>query len=507
MAELKGKIVKNSVYGLMLQIVMIPLNFLLRVILLKYVGVEFLGISGTAASMVGVLSLAEGGFGSAIAYCLYKPVVEKDYNRINQLMTVFKNIYTILGIFVILAGGILSCFIKFFFSGIEITGFVYTIFYLECLNSAISYFLCYRRTLLGANMHNYIANKVDIVCNLFFIMLGIAVVLLTRNYILYLIIMILKTCISNIIIHIKSRKIYPYLRKTKAEKNTYKEVVGYSKNLLWGNIAAFIYNSTDNIIISSFTNTINVGYLSNYTMVVNYLKTLSGAALSGVTPAIGQKQAVDRIEKKRETYVVYSQLCSFLAMLVCVPTYILLDSFIRNIYGDEYVLSRWISMLLTAIVYLYIAPYPYGTFITTSGKFEALKKVEFVGAAANLIVSIVLVQFMGIEGVLIGTVVSTLIQWFMRMYYVFFDVLGYNKKQYIIRWVKEIYYYILIVISVIIIRLVTNFFSISIYVIQFIVYGMIAVLVTVFVYMFFYRFDDKVKISYLVSVGKKIIKR
>ena len=237
MPSYKKSTVFNVIFGLLYQLIMIPTQFLLRYILLKFIGVEFIGISCIVVSLVGVLCLAESGFSTAILYCLYKPIVEKNYARINQILSAYKKLYSYIGIFILFGGGILSSFIDLFFTGIEITSLIYAIFYLETFNAAISYFLCYRRTLLQAYTYTYVCNIVDIACNTIFTIFGIVIVYLTHDYILYLLVIIAKTMISNLVIHVWCGFHFEFLANVKTDKNIFREILGYSKNLIFGNIA------------------------------------------------------------------------------------------------------------------------------------------------------------------------------------------------------------------------------------------------------------------------------
>lgn len=507
MSELESKVIKNSIYGLLLQIVMIPLHFLLRKVLLEYIGVELVGISGTVTSLVGILGLAEGGFGSAISYCLYKPVVDGDHVRINQLMSVFKKIYTAIGCLVIAIGLMLSFFIKYIFNGVEINELIYIIFYLECLNSAISYFLCYRRTLMSVNMHSYISNRVDICCNVFFTTIGVGCVYFTHNYVLYLAVCICRTLTANIIIHVKSNRMYNYLQPMKVEKSVFGEVINHSKKLFWGTIAAYIYNSTDNILISSFSNTINVGYLSNYTMITNYLKVLTGAVLSGVTPAIGQIQSKSNFDSKKNIFCKYAGVCNVAAMMICVPTYILLDEFIGNIYGMAYQMDKIVSVLLVMIVYIYIVPFPYGVFITTAGKFDVLKRVEMIGAIGNLMLSLILVQYMGLNGVLLGTIFSTAVQWWVRAYYVYKDILRLGVKHLFKKMFQECVCALLVVLDIILMKQIVDYIIFSAFIVRFIVVGLLSELVVLITYSALYHYEDRIKVKILSDFLRKAVWR
>lgn len=500
MSGIVEKTVKNSIYSLLYRAVMILFNFSLQVILLKYIGVELVGVSATTTSVIGALSLAEGGVGSAIAYCLYKPVVEGNNKRVNQIMAVLKKIYMLLCGFVIVLGIVISFFLKVILNGVEITPFVYLVFYLICFNTAISFLCCYRRILLSADMQTYITNRVDICCEIVFMSAGILCIYFTRNYILYLMISILKTITSNMVIHVKCKRLYPYLKTVKALQEDFKDVFEYSKNLFWGNLAGYVYGSIDNVVVSTFSNTVNVGYLTNYTLVTSSLEKVANSAMSGAVAAVGQIQVNADTNRKKEVFLIYAQICYLIGTFVCVPTYVLLDDFITNVYGEEYMMGKIISILLVIILYIRIVPTPYGTFITTSGMFDKLKKVEMTGALGNLSLSLIFVQIWGIPGVLLGTVVSTVIQWCMRSFYVFTKVLDLEIKELLKRFFHEVICAGIVLLDIITIIWISRYINISVFILRFVVLGIISEIMAGIWYCILYRFDDKLHITDLITM-------
>ena len=73
-------------------------------------------------------------------------------------------------------GIFLSFILRLFLKDVDINGTVYGIFYLDLLNSVVSYLICYRRTLFTVDMKNYICNNVDTACKLVFMSLGTVLV-------------------------------------------------------------------------------------------------------------------------------------------------------------------------------------------------------------------------------------------------------------------------------------------------------------------------------------------
>lgn len=65
---------KNIIFGVILRIFQIFIPFVIRTAMIKYMGIEYLGLNGLFTSILQILNLAELGVGSAMVYSMYKPM-------------------------------------------------------------------------------------------------------------------------------------------------------------------------------------------------------------------------------------------------------------------------------------------------------------------------------------------------------------------------------------------------------------------------------------------------
>lgn len=502
--DIRKNTIRNSLYALLTQGITMVIQFVIRKAALEYIGVEILGIKDTVTSIIGIMTLAEGGFGSAIIFSLYQPLSRGDTDKVNRLMNVFRRVYHTLAFIVIGIGLAVAPFLKYLLKGVALTPTVYVIYFLICVNTAASYLLGYKRAILSADVREFIAKRIDIVCNILFNLLNLAVILLLKNYVVVLLVTCAQTVAANLVVHVKCRAYYPYLKPEKVDPAVMHEVTGYSKNLIVGNLAAYVYNSTDNIIISSGLGTVSVGYLGNYTSITNALRALMVSILGAITPTLGRLQGqYTDIGEKRTLFYRYYQLCYGSALAVCIPLLLLLDGFIAEFFGAQYLMTPSIKWLLTAILYIYIAPMAYGNFITTNGKFEALRRVEMVGAFLNLGSSILLVILIGLPGILLGTVLSGAVQWLMRSHIVYRGILEYSKRDYF-RWLLKGFYRIgLALLCIAVSGLLVSRIQIAFYPAAFILQGMTCEITVATLYLILYRFRDRITVKELLRLLRR----
>lgn len=95
---------RNIIFGFINRLVLILGPFVIRTILIKKLGAEYLGLSSLFTSILQVLNLTELGFSSAVVYSMYKPIVEKDVEKICALLNFYKKVYRIIGCVILVLG-------------------------------------------------------------------------------------------------------------------------------------------------------------------------------------------------------------------------------------------------------------------------------------------------------------------------------------------------------------------------------------------------------------------
>lgn len=410
-------------------------SFVTRSLFIKYIGVELLGLSSTFSSILGMLSLAELGFQPAVVYSLYKPLYYDAREEINKIMNILKLVYRSIGIFLIIATLIVTPFLKYIINGIEVNIMVYMYFWLQSLTSICSYFLAYKRAILYADRKDYVTKIIDLITSVIFSIFQCIVMIYFTSYGRYLALKIAQTYFANIAIHIFCAKRYPYLRKGKIDTDRLREIWVNVKNIFASKIAGYIYNSTDNLVISLFISTASVGYLVNYTTITTSLKKLTGEVFSPIIPVLGNYLVGDKSKENRENvFLKYTFVRYMIALLIVLPTVILIDDFITVWVGCDMILDKVVVILLGIDLYIHLVHSATCDFISSAGLFKSDKYVEVVGAVCNIVSTIIFVQFMGIAGALVGTVISQMILWIGRSIIVYRECFNIGIKGYLYYW-------------------------------------------------------------------------
>ncbi len=437
---------KNIYSGLIGQVLLIVTNFITRSVFISELGSTYLGVGGLFGNILSLLSLAELGIGQAIMFSLYKPIAENDEEKINSLMQIYKVFYRYVFLFVVSAGVALSPFLRYIINDFDKIPNITVIYLMYVFSSASSYLFAYKSTLITATQKNYIINKASYIFSLIMMVTQVGILLLFKNYIIYLAVQICVNIIQNIYIAQKTTKLYPYLKNknTKPLENVEKQKLFKNiKSLMLYKIGTLALNSTDNILISSFVGIIKVGIYSNYTLICSSVTAFLSTVFNNLTASIGNLNAVETKEKKIEMFNVINFTTFWLYSVCCICIFCAANPFINAWIGKDYLLTYrelFIIMLNVYIGGMLFAPYNYRQ---TMGLFIYGKLRPIISAFINIIASIVLGKICGLEGIILGTIIArvTTNVWF-DPYIVFKKGLNTSPLPYFIDYIKKLILFI-----------------------------------------------------------------
>jgi len=416
------KSLKNLFAGWLGQAVYIFINLILRKVFLNTLGMEMMGIQGLFANILNILSFAELGFASAFSYSLYKPLVEKDVERIQSIMHLFKVIYCVVGIFIFSAGTCLIPFLNVLIP--EVQKYKYAAFYYELfvLNTSVSYFFSYKATLVEANQERYkkILNHYFWVC--FLGLVQIFSLIWFENYIVFLVIQLLFILVENISISVIADKIFPYLRKTNGSscKAVWADIKKNVAGTFLNKIGSVMVTATDNILISKFAGLAVTGIFSGYVYIVNGIWQIAIQVFEAIQAGIGDlnaKEGSKRIEEIYNEVIFYGFIIYSFNVTVLVSC---LTDFIFVWMGADAVLDNFSVCLYLCTFYISGMRRANNTFINAMGLYWNGRYRTFIEGMFNLGFSIILGWKIGIKGVVLGTVISgIMIGWVVEPYIVY----------------------------------------------------------------------------------------
>ena len=414
------KIVKVSLIS---QIITTILGFVNRIVFIRFLGEEYLGFSGLFTSILNMLALTELGLGSAIVYNLYKPVYDKDEEKIAALTNFYKTIYLLLALLIFTLGMCFLPFLQFFIKDIKelsfSIGYIRLIYLLSLLETVASYLFVYRTTLLTVSQRGYIIKTVNIISNIALSVVRLIILLLTRNYILYLLFGLLIKVISNAISSQYTLKFFPYLKKKiykkkRVDRETRLSILSNSANLSIHTFAAYIVNSTDNLLISSFVGITTLGLYSNYNLIFSTIKSFISSFVDSIQAPLGDLVASGNKTRVREVLDITTHTFYLICSFCSVSLAILSSDFVLMIFGENFVMNFSMVIVCSLNLFIWTMTRSVWKLSLVTGFFKDDRINAIIEAVTNAVVSVIAVQFWGITGIFFGTTISYLVAFILK---------------------------------------------------------------------------------------------
>lgn len=431
--------IRNAAVGFGAQLIIVLLNFINRTFFIRYLGAEYLGLSGLFSNILSMLSLAELGIGVAISFSLYKPLQEQDIRKTKALMSFYQLAYNVIGVVILGLGLCLVPFLDHLIKNRPDIPYFTLIYLLFLANSVVSYFFTYKRSLLSADQKEYLNTINRTLFSIIQCAGQFIVLVFTRNYLLYLLVVIICTIGSNIRISYQCDKLYPYLkvnqeRLTKEETKTLLKYVGAQ---LSHKVGGIVVSGTDNVLTTALVNggLVIVGLYSNYLLLINTIKSIITMFFTSVTASVGNLNAESTVEKAKEVFdkMFFLNMCFYGISTSCI--YNLANDFIRLWIGEDYLLSTGIMTVIVINYYISGMRQTCQTYNTTLGLFWNDRFKPWIEALINLVSSVALARYYGFMGILLGTLISTVTTSFWVEPYILYKH-GFNMRlgDYFIRY-------------------------------------------------------------------------
>lgn len=402
--------IKNLIYAFSGQAIGIIVNLITRFVFIQFLAQEYLGIDGLFTNILSILSLVELGIGPAMTFSLYKPLAQKDEKKISALMNLYKNSYNVVGVLIIVIGLAITPLLPMFINQMPNISQINVIYLLFVLNSGFSYFYAYKRSLIIADQKKYIATFYRY---LFFVILNICqivILMITKNYLLFLMAQILFTVIENIAISKKTQKLYPFLKnykKENLEKETKKEISRNIFAMTIHKIGGVVVKSTDNIILSKFVGLAPVAIYSNYYLIINALNTVLMQVFNSITASVGNLNVTENKNKLNDIFEKVFFINFWIYSFSSICLYILLNHFINIWVGDNYLFNISIVSIIVINFYITGMRNTVLTYRDALGLYWQDRYKAIFESIINIVASIVFVKMYGTFGVFLGTFISS----------------------------------------------------------------------------------------------------
>lgn len=410
-----GNSLNNLAAALVGQALSIVISFGARIVFIRCLGNEYLCLNGLFTNILTVFSLVELGVGPAMNFSLYKPLANNDREKIKSLMALYRKAYVFIGCLIAVIGIAFTPFYTVFMDEVPDIPNLTLIYLLFTANTVISYFFSYKRALMICDDKRYISTIYRYAFYLALNIVQIIMLVMTKNYILFLCLQIIFTFGENFAVSRRAEKMYPYLKDKDVRPVDSEDAAEIKKNIsamLMHKIGGMAVMSTDNLILSKFVSLASVGIYSNYYLITDALVRIINQIFSSVISSVGNLNACSEDDNKEKLQLVFDRIF-FLDFWIfgfcscCLWT--LFNPFIELWLGDESLIFDDFTVLMIVLNFYLTGMRKAGlVFREATGAFYYDRFKPIAESVINIAVSIILAGYFGAAGVFMGTVISTL---------------------------------------------------------------------------------------------------
>ena len=412
----KKKSLLNVSVSIGFKFILIFLSLYVRRLLIQNIGNEINGLDSLYLSLIGFLSVTELGVGLAITFCMYKPVVEKNNEKVAALYHLIRKLYNIIAVIIFCAGLILMPFLSYFardFSAVNVN--IYLTYFLTLVSVILSYCFSSKISLINAYKDNYITNIINSGGTVLQSILQIIVIVITKSYLAYVICKIVAVlvqwCGTNWIIKKKYSEIVCI--KAKIDDETKKEVVKNVKAMFMHKIGGVLVNTVDSITISTFVGVVILGKYSNYTIIVTGMASVISLFFTPLTSIIGHLYLQADNKEVTRYFGFFHSLNFVIGCIFYLGYYAVIDDLIRVCFGNNLELSKSISFIITLNYFIQYMRQAVMMFKDGTGTFYNDRWKPIAEGISNLILSVAFVkifqQLWGNDMAVVGVIVATII--------------------------------------------------------------------------------------------------
>ncbi|MDP0492693.1 MAG: oligosaccharide flippase family protein [Fusobacterium sp. JB021] len=396
------KVYKGMLINFICTFIPCIISFIVNKYFVEFMGIEYLGLMRLFTQLLAYLGIVEMGLGSASAYSLYKPLAEKDYRRLNIVISTISSLYKKIAFFILIMGLVLVPFLKFFIKDINITNMIILYWILYLTNTVLNYLFIKYNILFTANQEYNFVRVVQASTRILSQILKIYVILRYKSFLLFISCILLETGIQYLLFKKYYNKNYSFIKKTKIRD---KIIVKNLKNLFFHRIGELVVFNTDLILISKFISLKTVGVYASYRMLIKLLKMSLNVITGVLSPMIGRFVAIHSDEENFNLWKKINIVYVFMGVIGTYCFYELSTDFVIIWIGKENTFIKETVFLLSVNLYIIFIRCITEKFKNSYGFFDDIQ-LPILESILNFSVSLILVIKIGLNGVIIGTIVS-----------------------------------------------------------------------------------------------------
>lgn len=426
------KLRANTISSLLNRAIIMISGLILPRLILLYYGSEVNGLVNSITQFLSIITFLDLGVGSVVQSALYKPMANGDELQISKILksakTYFRRISYLLVIYIIF---LIIFFIEFVQDeSLSTYGTIFLIISISISQFAQYYFGIINEFLLNANQKGYVQSSTEMIS--VFLNLIISIILIMVGSPIYIV-----KLLASLIYLIRPIFLNYYVNKNyNLQKDI--EVVEDPLPQRWSgmgqHIAYSVQMSTDITVLTLFSNLGNVSIYSVYSLVTNAIKLFISSFTVGLQSFFGNLLANNEIKKVNEYFSKIEWVLHTLITFLYSMTAILITPFVL-LYTDGVEDLNYFRPIFSIVLVMSSALFslriPYQAVVFSYGHYKQTQKESYIEAGLNILLSLIFVNFFGLVGVAIGSLIALTYRLIFLVRYLSKNILYRSRKTFL----------------------------------------------------------------------------
>jgi O-antigen/teichoic acid export membrane protein len=484
------KALANISVALILQIVAIVCGLILPRLIISTYGSDVNGLINSITQFLGYIVLLEAGVGGVVRAALYKPLASSNINSISGIIKATERFFKIVAYMFIGYLLIIALIFPYLVGDNFDRLFTITLVLIIGISTFFQYYLGISyQILLQADQKSYVTSVVQIITLL--LNTALVVILVNLDASIHMVklgsavVFVIRPLLLNLYVHRK----YKIIKESHPDNNAIKQ----RWDGLGHHIAFLLHTNTDIALLTIFANIKEVSVYSIYYLVVSSIKKITATFSSGLEAAFGNMIAKNEREVLDRNFRMFEFSSFTITTVLFTSTALLILPFVSlytsGITDANYYRPMFAYVLIAAEA-IFCVRIPYNAVVLAAGHYKQTRNGAILEALINIVLSLILVNFLGIVGVAIGTLCAMLFRTVQYAVYLSKNILQRSI------WIfirKTMVYVLSSVVTILIVKFIPTY-TIDSY-IKWVIYGVqvsiIASIVTLLAGTLFYYKDMK----------------
>lgn len=408
MSQYMQNIKRNVIFGFVARIVQTLFPFIIRKFIVKQLGIEYIGINGLFGSIFSILTLAELGVGGALTYMLYKPIAENDQKMINGILNLYRKCYMVIGGIVLTLGLLIIPFLPFLVKdGYPSEINIYVIYIINLFGVVVSYWIyAYEVSLISAYQREDVLLKINLIMFTIQSIVQILVLVVYSNYYMYIIVAPIISIVANLLVGYFGKKMFQNCQPIgMVSTEVIAEIKEKVKGILFHKIAGITFESIDGIVISAYIGLVASGIYNNYWSLLLSLSAIFSMFANAIRASLANLLIKKDVNDNYNIFLIVDVFFSLLLGWVVICLVCAFQPFVNMWLGPKNMLENSVVFLIILSFYVSKISYTVNLYKSATGLWSEDKYRPVVMSLLNIILSVILVKYMGVAGTIFATMI------------------------------------------------------------------------------------------------------